>query len=229
MSCDRFSEAITDHACGASIDAATIAHLSACAGCQRLLHEQRQLLADADADLREAMTLTASSDFADRVHARVRHVDARRVPWVSVIRWWVVPTAAILALAVYLGLSGLRGGNARLPVASVSAPAERRPPAVPSPAQPSIHIPDRQMHRSAVHVKTRRPMPDRRVSPAPELQVIVAPDQMRAIARLKELLDRELIDEPTVTRSGAVELVIEPLSIPEIDDIQTGTGLTGDR
>jgi hypothetical protein len=214
MSCERFSEAITDHACGASLGGQAAAHLAACEACRRAVAEQRQLLADADAALRDALALPASPDFAMRVMTRLR----QREPAVSrslvAARWWVgLAAAASLGVAVYLGIARPFGPDTRpTPAAAARVPQTQAPPIVersePAPA----------LSKEAVSRTTRRPdLPDRATVSRrrAEPEVIVPPNQMQAIARLRELIRAGRLDDVVLPQPAASgDVFIEPLTIP---------------
>ena len=54
MSCDRYTGAIVDHACGAEIAADAAAHLRGCAACSRTFEEQRRVLQGLDPSCKRA-------------------------------------------------------------------------------------------------------------------------------------------------------------------------------
>ena len=63
MSCDRYTVAIVDHACGAEIPADAATHLRTCGACSRLFDEQRRLLQDLDQELQRALAIEPSARF----------------------------------------------------------------------------------------------------------------------------------------------------------------------
>jgi hypothetical protein len=219
MSCERFRHAITDHACGAPIDAQAAAHLAGCATCTRVFEDHQRVLAEADEELRTALAIVASPNFTARVSQRVLTAPrSASVPaW-----WWITATAAatMLAIGVIFTLSGHQDAQ---PVRSASA----QPPAV-SPAPPTVSAPatptaDRAPNRIAETKSVATPITHRRT----EQDVIVPPDQRRAIARLTELLRNGTLDAKALPQEPkTMELTIAPLTVPDIviPDVQSVGG-----
>ena len=106
MSCDRYTSAIVDHACGAEIAADAAAHLKVCAACSSMFDEQRRLLQDLDQELQVALAIEPSARFvADAMAGMQRSAQRRRA-----IIWWSAPVAAA-AVLVLLALGSLRFGE----------------------------------------------------------------------------------------------------------------------
>ena len=63
MSCDRHTDAIVDHACGAEIAAEAAAHLDGCAACRRMFDEQLRLVRDLDGQVALALQIEPSPRF----------------------------------------------------------------------------------------------------------------------------------------------------------------------
>ena len=78
MSCDRYTGAIVDHACGAEISADAAAHLKVCAACSRTFDEQRRLLQDLDQELQVALAIEPSARFVADVMTGVERSAQRR-------------------------------------------------------------------------------------------------------------------------------------------------------
>ena len=222
MSCERFSQALIDHACGAPIDAATAAHLHACAACRLTSGEIGRRLSAAEANLRHALTLNASPQFVGRVVVRARADEASR--WRRRGWWLPAAAAAVVAFAVYLTIPGreagrdhTRGPGAResIHLAPEAGPAGRT--IITTAASPATSVAAKSGPRA--RAAAARP---RRSLGAPD--VIVAPDQARAIARLRELLRNGMLDRTIVPEASSApsEVLISPLSIPELSvpDIQ---------
>ena len=219
MSCKRFSDAITDHACGAPIAADAARHLRSCEACRETFDEHRRLLADADTVLRSELAVRASPDFVARVTAETRQLGSSAKWWTLPAPWWIGAAAAVaMAIGVY-----------------VSAPVEGPPPMTSRVAAPSVHLPaeiaTHEATRSAVDAPvpqtpstrpqrepTTRTVTRRERSLATRLPpVIVPPNQRQAIARLTELLRSGALDEVGVPPPAlTADLFVEPLSIPEI-------------
>ena len=128
MSCDRYTGAIVDHACGAEISVEAAAHLKVCAACSRTFDEQRRLLQDLDQELQVALAIEPSARFVADVMTGVERSSQRR----RAIIWWSAPLAAA-AVLVLLALGSLRFGERR--------PADRPEPAAVQTAS-SAHVAD---------------------------------------------------------------------------------------
>ena len=220
MSCERFSDAIIDHACGAPIEPHAEAHLRDCQICRQTFDEHRRLLDDADTVLRSELAVAASPDFAARVSAQTREPGASAQRWTLPAPWWVgAAAAAAIAIGVY-----------------VSAPVEGPPPMTSSRvAAPSVHLPVEIATHEATPSAVDAPVPQT-PSTRPQREpttrtvtrgerslatrlppVMVPPNQRQAIARLKELLRSGALDEVGVPPPAqSADLFVEPLSIPEI-------------
>jgi hypothetical protein len=224
MSCERFRKAITDHACGASIDGDAAAHLARCAACARMLDDRRHVLAEADEELRTVLAIIASPDFNARVSQRVQN--ARRstnaAGW-----WWLTATAAAVLLTIGVLFMWSSRPDERS-TRSTSATERSHPPApvnVSAATKPNIERAPARIARTKAMSK-----PSAVVHRPAKPEVIVPPDQQRAIARLVELLrsgvlDAKALPEPPKT----TELTIAPLSVPDIvvPDVQNIGGGSG--
>jgi len=214
MSCERYREAITDHAFGAPLDRTAASHLAACATCRRVFDDQKRAAREMDDDLREALAIAASPEFAARVSGRIR--DQRPALPFVVRSWMSVAAAAVVVTALYLAL-GPRPG---VPAESASA----NPPqavALPGVERPSPDVPDERAAADPIKPAQRRAAHAPRTASAAatrmELEVIVPPDQSRAIARLKELVREGALDElPLPPAATAEDLFIAPLQIPDL-------------
>ena len=137
MSCDRYTEAIVDHACGAEITADAAAHLQRCDACRRMFDEQRHLLQDVDRELEVALAIEPSARFVAGAMAKVEDsaVRSRTIAWRSA-------AAAAAAVLILAALGSLRFVDRR--------PADRQEPASPPP-------PRRRSSRIARRQPLRRP------------------------------------------------------------------------
>ncbi len=217
MSCERFREAITDHACGAPMDDTASPHLAGCAPCRQAFDEHRRLLTEVDAELRHALALTTSPDFVARVSTRV-HEAPHPPQWAT---WWWIGAAAAVALVA--------GGI------SLDWPIERQRQAAPSPAVASSVPPAPARSPDFVERATPAPLTSsaargsgraaatRKIAAAPrpnrerEPEVLVPPTQALAIARLRELVWSGMLDGTTLPAPPMQEeLVIAPLVVSEI-------------
>jgi hypothetical protein len=258
MSCERFRDAITDHACGAEISAEAAAHLAGCADCRDAFDANRRALADVNAELERALSVAPSPEFVSRLHA---HIRVQKSPWampaglaaaavlvIAVFIAWrtadrqpsasVAAPAALASPAVAAGTPPVASGTP--PVASGTPPVASETPPVASgfsrkdaavaqsdPGAARVLPPNRLRQgfgesavasakaeggsHAALAIATRHTEPE----------VIVPPDQIRAIARLQELLRNRVLDEATLPPQKAepealTDLTIEPLSVSDI-------------
>ncbi len=106
MSCDRYTDAIVDHACGAELAAEAAGHLRGCAACRRMFEEQRRVLQGLDDDLQEVLAIEPSAWFEAQTLAGLERSPIRRKGTV----WWLGLAAA--AAVVILGtLVAIRSGD----------------------------------------------------------------------------------------------------------------------
>jgi hypothetical protein len=218
MPCERFREALSRHAAGDGIDGAAAAHLDACRACAARLDLQRRLLAEVDAELERALAIEASPELVARVIARSRV--ASDTAWRVRAAWTGLAAAAALAVGLYL----------RAPVDAPAAPREQasaqQSPAAPaavrlapgpvrSPGAPRASDPGVTASNRSRPVR----MPRAAAKSAAEPEVLVQPDQARAIARLRELLIAGRLTEqmlPPIHPHEAAELSVAPLRIADI-------------
>jgi hypothetical protein len=172
--------------------------------------QSRRLVEDLERDLRQALTIEPSADFARQVRGRIERTPRRT--WLPVELPWLAAAAAVIliALAAWWQTARLAQPLDRVPArttAAVDVLLERAPEPAPSP-KPDIVVPVRRIVRPAS------------VDVSPEPEVLVSPDAARALARFLQL-----------TRSGAVngdqlpapassappdDLSIIPLVVPSI-------------
>ena len=108
MSCDRYTAAIVDHACGAEIAADAAAHMRTCGICGRMFDEQRRLLQDLDEELQRALSIEPSARFVPDAMAGVERSALRS----RKMMWWSASVAAAAAL-VLVAVGALRFGEVR--------------------------------------------------------------------------------------------------------------------
>ena len=214
MSCERFREAIAGHAAGEDISGAAAAHLTSCESCTARLETQRQLLADVDEELARTLSLSASPEFVARITSSVSATPSRWLGWRPAAAWIGLAAAAAIAVAAFLrGPAPAVSPGPRQ--SAVAAPAPAPTPAVAEKGAP----PQTERHPA---VRRSEPRPSRHLAATRSVQeppVIVNPDQARAIARLRELVNAgRLTDKmlPPERPHDAAELAVAPLEIPEI-------------
>ena len=218
MSCDRHTNAIVDHACGAEIAAEAAAHLNACATCRQMFHEQRHLLQDLDERLALALSIEPSPRFVPVALARVD----RSAFHVRQARWWggAAAAAAVLLIST-LGPAQFgerRAGERQAAPAPASAPSTSVVEHTPSAPAPST-IPDAPSRPADERrrVARRQSVVDR--ARLVEADVVVPASKSRALARYLALVRGGALDTPTLDISdgtGVVtpaELVIVPLAV----------------
>ena len=227
MSCERYANAIADHACGAEISGDAAAHLEICGSCRQLLEAQRRSMADLDRELALALEIEPSAEFVPDVMARVRR---RRTDW-RAVAWWGVPIAAAAALALAV-LASLQAGVRPIvaPTRSADASASAKPPSPPTiearpgstetkatsteAKPPSIEAkppsleakpPSSATRPSAVdrvHVNQQRPVGNPAAVAAQaqhvEPEVLVPAESARAMARYLGLVRKGAIDTSTL-------------------------------
>jgi hypothetical protein len=218
MSCRRFREAITDHACGAPIDDAAAAHLGSCARCRAALDEEQRLIADLNVDLGRALAITASDNFAERVSTRVQAARANAVPGTFATRWWLSAAAAVavMAVGVYFAWPAYDSvAPQQTAASSASAPEQARSTRVDAPASATTSAKAAPRKRTPPAASTRRTAAIATLPTSTELKVVVPTTQARAIARMKELVKNGVLSgAPLEISAPPDELVIAPLSVP---------------
>ena len=172
--------------------------------------QSRRLVEDLERDLRQALTIEPSADFARQVRARIERTPRRT--WSPVEMPWLAAAAAVILISLAAWWQTARlaqpldGVPART-TAAVDVLLERAPEPAPSPKPDIVVRPRRMVRATSVNV-------------SPEPEVIVSPEAARALARFLQL-----------TRSGAVnadqlpapassappeDLSIVPLAVPSI-------------
>lgn len=231
MSCDRHTDAIIDHACGADITAEAAAHLDGCGACRRVFDEQGRLVRDLDEQLARALEVEPSPHFVPGVLARV----ARSTVGVRDAMWWA-GAAAAAAVVMSVTFGSLRSTERRsedhhaavlpsnlpsLPVADLT-PSPLAP--FPSPEETSRPVDSRR--------RVERP---RSVVGRPggiEADVVVPAEESRALARYLALVRRGALDVSTLPSpdetgvAAPVEIVIAPLAVDTlaVTDVKAGIG-----
>jgi len=218
MSCERFREALSRHAAGDGIDAAAAAHLADCRACVARLELQRQLLSDVDAELERVAAIHASPALVERVIAQSH--GARETAWRVRAALAGLAAAAALALTVYLRAPV--PAPSPPPQASKAIPASAPSVAAVAPSRVDVPATPAAAVRRPARIAMRRPA----LSSTNEPPVIVRPDQVLAIARLRELLTEGLLTEevlPPAHPHAPQELTVAPLQISDItvSDVET--------
>lgn len=233
MSCDRYTDAIVDHACGADLADDAAAHLRGCAACRRIFEEQRQLLRGLDSDLQAALAIEPSAWFEAQTLAGLERSPIRRPG----LFWWIAVAAA--AAVIILGtLVAIRSGD-RQPLDRQEAAA--RPVAPPtSVAEPvgssaaQAVVATRSAAASSETPRRREPatVAARQQGGPTKPDVAVVTTQAQAIARYlafvrKGAIDSSALADPnTVAIAAPDDLVIAPISVEALPvrNVERGTG-----
>jgi hypothetical protein len=208
MSCERYADAIIDHACGAEISPGLAAHLAACEACRARLDTQRRLIEGLNEEIRLAVNVDASDTFARGVHARLEDASRRSLRML----WWSLAgaTAAILMAVSLRPAPPETQIDTRVPSTTLTERAPMPPP--PSPKPPPQAPPTPPVHRVLVN-----PRP----ATIPTVEVIVPADRADAVARFLALVRAGAVNSPatverTETEPAPSDLVVSPLSIEPI-------------
>jgi hypothetical protein len=196
-----------------------------------------EALVDAfERELRDALAIEPSADFAQKVRARIA---ARRAPVV----WWRValPVAAMCVFAIGLGLWSRSTDEEK-----VSTSVRRAGLDVQLHAEDGV-VPTGPVKRattvSAAAVRgtgeresnTTRMVKRSSAEPAPEPEVIVPPDRALALRRFLEMARSGAVNEETLKPVAAAAspsvleiepIVVTPLSVPELEP-QPGAAQAG--
>jgi hypothetical protein len=223
MSCERYAQAIEDHACGADLAAAAAAHLDSCMRCAAGFEAQRRALEDLEAELQRGVAIDPSPAFAPGVRAGIDRASSAGYR----LAWLAAPLAvgAAIAIAVLVGAPGDRPAGPATPPKPAPAPASstiaRATPDRPA-TVPAVPVP--VADRAATDRRRRsRPIPQ----PA-EPEIIVPPGQARALARYMALVRRGTIDaavliQPPAELQAPADLVVDPLTVAPIGVGRTET------
>ena len=232
MSCERYAEAIADHACGGDLAPDAAAHLHTCAVCAALLDEQRATIGALDREIEEALAIEPSPYFVDRVQAHVRE-SASAAPRLR----WALAAAAAIVIAVIASSIALRDSTPPT-VAQTQPPPGAAPMPAPATATPSSSsVEKRETSAAPVKDAAARPPAQQRAAPVTrsvrQPEVIVPPDQARALGRYLALVRTGKVDTSTLTPPTEVglDLVVAPLAVDPLAVIplEPGTSDAGDR
>jgi hypothetical protein len=237
MSCERYADAIIDHACGAEIASDARRHLEACDACHGRFDEQRRMMSALDAELQTALAIEPSPYFDSKVRTRI----AQTAPASARTFWWPILTAAAVAM-IALGVAAIRSMEdksvaapvdvARVTPSTQPTPTITRTPA-PPPSPPRDTV-DKTPEQTANPPASR---PRRRSgSSLPEVEVVVSAEQSKAIERYMTLLRRGTLDTSSLVKEIPIAgempalavgpLTVEPLAVP---DVESGSGPAVDR
>lgn len=207
MSCERYTDAIVDLACGAPpspLSEELERHLADCEPCAARLAAQRRLIDGLDADIERAMTVHTSSSFAAGVERRIEKAAHRS----QRLFWW---SAAGLATAALLLAAALKSSSVQVPVKHRAVPVDARLSA-PEPA--SLETP--------LKAERKTPVPRPAARSLPRVEVIVPAERAESVNAFLDLVRRHAFDGSNLRDDSRAEpgppreLVVAPLTIAPI-------------
>ena len=231
MSCERYTTAIDDHACGADLAPEVAAHVASCVGCAGRLAQQRRAIEGLDAELQQMLAVEPSPFFVQRVQAHVMTSPAKQ----SFRAWWwgAVAAAAAIVLAVLL-LTVERQPPAAIQVQTDTPPAT---PTTAGKAEPKTLVDDSPTPKEVPVTRPPALQPQRRFAKAPEPEVLVSSDQRQAIGRYMTLLRSgelgatNLSDALQSAADSSSLLDVAPLAVTPlaVKTIDTGSATGAER
>jgi hypothetical protein len=236
MACERYQDALSDVAVGASAPAELEAHLAACAACRAELDALRQVLAVVDGELQRALASNPSPDLVARIRSAVavsEDAPSRRLA----LAWRpLLAAAAVLAIGLAVVVRTERRGEP-VTVASSASPGEpARPPRVAdgAPAVTPTATPTRAANATPAAGHTEplpiRPAPAVRRSEPAAAEVLVPAGEADALLRFVALVHQQRVAAPPVLASANVPatdlleppaIEIRPLEIVPLDPAET--------
>jgi hypothetical protein len=226
MSCERFVDAIVDHALGAGIAAEAAAHLDGCGACRARFDEQARAIGGVERELWNALEVTPSPGFTRGVHARIE-TSRPRQSMMRPIPWGAVAAAAAIAMAVTVYRPTPERG---IESAKVTREAPVRPPNSPVADASTAPAAQTPMPGRAPRPSLPAPSVTRRDARSEPEVIVPAQQNARAIARLLALVRSGALDADTMppdrSASAAQDLVVppltvEPISLPEVEIVPT--------
>ena len=221
MSCERYSAAIVDHACGADLPVDARAHLAGCARCEALFDEQRRLIDGLDFELSAAIAIDPSPQFAPRVRAAVEAtaVASHRHRW-----FWLGGLAATAAAAVIVVASW----PTEHAIAPSAPPIALGAPQL-KPVESANPVPPPQAPSQPVVARAR----ETGTQPPPEPEIIVAAEQRIAVERYVAMFRAGSLETSALATSPqpilappsdlvVAPLGVEPMAVPGEDLSTTG-------
>jgi hypothetical protein len=173
-----------------------------------------RLLAEADEQLREAMSVQPSAGFAQKVRARI--ADGRREQVWPVWRW---AAAVACVLAIGIGWRAMQTpGEDRLPESARLRTGMDIPLADPAP-------PVREV-APVIRIRRNPPRVANRTLTTSEPEIIVPEENARAVAKLLALVRSGRVDEERLTPVASTPtpdtlddslIAVSPIPVPEID------------
>jgi hypothetical protein len=189
------------------------------------------MLEGLDEELQQALAVVPSATFVRRVQSRIEESPRRsgRALWWSA--WSACGVAAAILLVIWTG--ALRSTDGVRPPPSDTALAQATaatgvPTAPVAPPEADVPQPDRRPERPVGQRVRRAPARERQDQPLPTAEVLVPPDQQRAIAHLMRLVRAGTFDGSRLPVSRGAEsvtpaelvvppLTIEPIEVPNVE------------
>jgi hypothetical protein len=180
----------------------------------------QRVVEEFERELRDALAIEPSPDFARQVRARIAARRSPAVPW-----RFVLPIAAMCVLAVGLGM-WMQVGS-KQDSSKVASGFSRTSP--PTPAAPTTSA-DRTFGTPRRTSTSLRVAVARENTIAPEPEIIVPPDRAEALERFLELTRNGALNEerlrPVAVAAPAATLEIKPLVVPplSVPELETPSG-----
>jgi len=194
MSCETYEDALIDHAFGGPAAAALERHLASCPACRARLREERKLAKAIDTELHDGLDIVPAAGFEGAVRRRVA-TDHRVASSVRRAGMAVALAAAVTVIAI-----GLRPSPSPAPgPPPVRITNERPLPTLPIVQEAPAPVPQPPPHR----------VPRPPVAP----EVLVPPDQQRALQRLRESRLTGMMTEPPLPFAPV------PLTVGLLDEL----------
>lgn len=208
MSCERYADALLEHALGEPAPLELESHLRCCAACRGALERERRLLGKIDGELRDAVSVSPSPELLPRVRARVADAAATGRPWRL---FWLLPAAAGL-VALVAAVSLRQPSGAQATQASSAAP-----PAAARVAEATRPVPEARGSAGDLPAKpiVRRPRTQRTRT---EPEVLVPPGEEELVRRFVVALRARRPDETGIV-AGETQPGSPALAIPLLEEI----------
>ncbi|MGH9410796.1 MAG: hypothetical protein ACRD1V_15235 [Vicinamibacterales bacterium] len=184
-----------------------------------------------DRELAQLLSIAPSAEFVPRVQRRIRTEAALRP---SRMPWWIrVAAAATVVLAILLGSRVWRTQRVTPEVRIVGI--TKQPPSVMPPAHQAAAPLPQPPRIAGRRPKRVPPVPEgRREAGSTQADVVVSRDQLRAIARLQELVAHGDLTDKNSPPTGSIPealtdirpapLAIAPLTVSVVEVITGGEG-----
>jgi hypothetical protein len=216
MPCNQYKDALVEAAtAGGALSAALRSHVDGCASCRTCLERERALFAAIDADLRRTANEPISDSLLLRVRSRLAEEAAPKRSWQA---WASAAAAAIIVtLVLTQGMSRREGKQAAKdgagPEKAADFLAESRPASPTSSAALAKQFP-RSTPLANLRPRRQHTKPG---DPTAVPEVLVAPEEERALVRYVASLERYRGVLQLDAEKGPGPLEIVPIVIAELE------------